>query len=139
MVGNKIEIIKYECKNYGCKKEILDIVVNIDNEKDEEIILATICTYITRQSKDSVLTLVDLHDIPLSDISIELLGKHYKATKSFIRKTAVVPNDTYMRTFVMEVNKALDKKFEIFKDKKEAIEWLVSKNPEEIDEFTTVI
>ena len=139
MIGNKTEIIGFKCEGGGCDKAILDVVIDVDNEKDEETILAMIAAYITHQPQESTLTMVELNDIPISDPSIVLLAKHFKATEQYVRKTAIIPNDTYLRAFLIELNKTRDKKFGIFKDKKEAMEWLVSKNPEEIDEFTTII
>lgn len=131
MIGNKVEIIEHD------GKEIMHMIVDVNNANDLDAILRMALAYMKTREFDSVRSCIELIDMPMSDSALIVLKKILPETQRYVYRSSIVPTDTLLRAFIMELNKTREKKFNIFKDKEEAYEWLVYE--EEKDEFTTII
>lgn len=133
MIGNKFEVIDYKGET------IFDCSLKIVDQRTLETALKVIHAYISNQELGSVLTCVELSELPMEDKTIVTMKKYLQHTDKYAKKIAIVPHDTLTRAFMIEVNKGRHNKFGIFKDKKEALEWLIKKQPGDVDEFEEII
>ena len=111
--------------NYKGKRILL---VDMTNSKPREVedIARKVPDYVTAESRGSVLILTDFTRASFDQDALRTMQQSAVFDKPFVKKSALIGAETLPRQFYDDIKSFSRRELPIFKNREEALEWLVS-------------
>jgi len=119
-IGDRIRFFSYKGKRI--------LLVDMTNSKPREVedIPRKVPDYVTAESRDSVLILTDFTRASFDQDALRTMQQSAVFDKPFVKKSALIGAETLPRQFYDDIKSFSRRELPIFKNREEALEWLVS-------------
>ena len=104
------------------------MLVDMTNSKPREVedIARKVPDYVTAESRGSVLILTDFTRASFDQDALRTMQQSAVFDKPFVKKSALIGAETLPRQFYDDIKSFSRRELPIFKNREEALEWLVS-------------
>ena len=119
-IADRIRFFSYKGKRI--------LLVDMTNSKPREVedIARKVPDYVTAESRGSVLILTDFTGASFDQDALRTMQQSAVFDKPFVKKSALIGAETLPRQFYDDIKSFSRRELPIFKNREEALEWLVS-------------
>ena len=119
-IADRIRFFSYKGKRI--------LLVDMTNSKPREVedIARKVPDYVTAESRGSVLILTDFTRASFDQDALRTMQQSAVFDKPFVKKSALIGAETLPRQFYDDIKSFSRRELPIFKNREEALEWLVS-------------